>query len=471
VATTYQKCDETVRELLGELLEQYRGDLQDAGATIELLFAFGSDGKPALKSRGQIVLGRCKINSLQDRAEGKADATIVLDGNRWPHWPEQRRLAVLHHELTHIDTWERGDGDRDDLGRPSLKIRYGDWDFDGFHQMIELYGAFSVESRNLKIIAETHQQLQLPFADMARAAAAEFGGTARVAADGLVEIRVPDGQPASTVGHNLGCGTISDPAPEPPKVDNDAWRAVPITEITGLPAEALEALQADGVATAGEWMERLNGHRQPDVEAYRKLSWKVTADAEGACDEHAQRLLPRCRICEWQAEEYYELKPGEVPESFVAGEVPALCRDCEPIKDGPPAVEAIAAAEVSDYSRPQVLRMKPLATPAKQLARLKGGREEYAGKLSGAEAAYRSQIATWPEPPEGEKRPNWIFQVTRSLENVANFKGCLQLLDEAIAQVQAEVDAAEAEKAAKKAAKKPSLKKAAAGATAVATAP
>ena len=231
MATTYQKCDETVRELLDELLQKHRSDLIDAQATIELLFAFGTDGKPALKKSGQVVLGRCKINSLQDRAEGKADATITLDGDRWPKMNDRRRLALLHHELTHIDRWEPGDKDRDDLGRPALAARHGDWNFDGFHRILDLYGEDSVEHRNLAIIAESHRQLKLPISAVAdqaegllrasldsdefrQAVARDLGGTVEAKPDGALVINVPASDDADDMHRQHPVFSPRDGAPD-----------------------------------------------------------------------------------------------------------------------------------------------------------------------------------------------------------------------------------------------------------------
>lgn len=163
----FKECDESVRAQLDGLIAQYRRDLIAADASIALLFAYGDEGKPALKHRGQVVLGSCKINSLQDRIEGKSDATIVLDGDRYPQMSTRRQLALLHHELSHIARWDVDEHGTDDLDRPALKSQYADFEFDGFHEVIRLYGDDSIEVANLRSVAEEHRQLGLPFSVVA----------------------------------------------------------------------------------------------------------------------------------------------------------------------------------------------------------------------------------------------------------------------------------------------------------------
>lgn len=173
--TTYVEADPAAVKLLEKLITEHREDLVQADANVTLLFAHGTltrfgIRKPAMKSRGHQVLGKCKVNSIADRAEGKGDATIVVDGDRWDQLSEGRRRALLHHELSHIAVWG-GKTDADD--RPKLKLQHADFDFDGFHAVIDLYGVEAVEAANLQRVIEDHRQLVLPFAEGPVAAAPE----------------------------------------------------------------------------------------------------------------------------------------------------------------------------------------------------------------------------------------------------------------------------------------------------------
>lgn len=169
MATTYLPADDHARSILRGLIAEHRPDLKRAGVDIRLLFAIKQPGKsglaigPAMKSRGQRVLGKCKVNGLADREAGKTDVTITLDGSWWASATDRRRQALLHHEVSHIDLW---DGERDEDGRPKLKAAHADWDFDGFHDLLDLYGRDSVEHANFERIARRHEeQLLLRFGD------------------------------------------------------------------------------------------------------------------------------------------------------------------------------------------------------------------------------------------------------------------------------------------------------------------
>lgn len=159
--TTFFPADASVRAMLDDLIAEFRRDLIDKGEVrIGLMMALGAKGTPALKMRGRPLLGKCKVHSTEQRANGMPDATITLCGANWPHLSPKRRVAVLHHELKHIDDY---DGDRDELDRAILGSRKGDFEFDGFHELIEMYGEDSVEVMHLNAIAERHRQLGLPF--------------------------------------------------------------------------------------------------------------------------------------------------------------------------------------------------------------------------------------------------------------------------------------------------------------------
>lgn len=162
MATTYFPAPDEVRRVLDELIEEYRPDLTRHGEVkIGLTMAVGYKGKVAMKTKGQRILGKCKINGPLDKAQGKPDADVTLDGDYWAVSSQRRRKALMHHELSHIAEF---DGDRDELTkRANLVVRNGDWNFDGFHECVELYGEDSAEAANLNMIAERHRQLDLPF--------------------------------------------------------------------------------------------------------------------------------------------------------------------------------------------------------------------------------------------------------------------------------------------------------------------
>lgn len=152
---TYQPCDDDVKGLLDEVLDRYHLDIADAGVTFSLLFAYAkedADGNPVgptLKHRGQPALAAIKINSLQDRVEGKADCTIRLDGDRWSEHSEETKLAILDHEVEHIVIIRTVTGapETDDASRPKLKLREYDLYLGGFRSIVARHKRNAVESQ------------------------------------------------------------------------------------------------------------------------------------------------------------------------------------------------------------------------------------------------------------------------------------------------------------------------------------
>jgi len=107
--------------------------LIDAGVSVDFVFAYGNRDEAgnligdAIKHRGAKALGLCRKIALKDRALGRADAEITLDGDWWPTAPEPQQRALLDHELHHlaIKIDKRGLV-RDDLGRPVIQLRQHD---------------------------------------------------------------------------------------------------------------------------------------------------------------------------------------------------------------------------------------------------------------------------------------------------------------------------------------------------------
>ena len=166
--TTLEKCDEAIRELMNELIEDHYPDLREAEAKIELLAARNPKGPP-VKLHGYPCAATVKVNSYKDRVEGKDDATITIDIEAWETTPDDRRRALLDHELYHLlvkrKTRKRGrrrrrggseDLDpvaeaevgtiaRDDLGRPVLKVRLHDLVVGGFTEIIKRHKDAALE--------------------------------------------------------------------------------------------------------------------------------------------------------------------------------------------------------------------------------------------------------------------------------------------------------------------------------------
>ncbi len=164
---TYTKCNKQVEKMALEIMEQFETHqpLIDAGVTIDYVFAYArrDDGGniigEAIKHHGVKALGLCRKIKLKDRALGRADAEITLDGDWWATAPEPQQRALLDHELHHISVEIDSRGlVRDDLQRPVIHLRKHDIEVGWFNVIAARHQLNSQERiQARKIIAENGQ--------------------------------------------------------------------------------------------------------------------------------------------------------------------------------------------------------------------------------------------------------------------------------------------------------------------------
>lgn len=152
---TFQRCDESVNEMANEILCEFESHkpLLDARVTVDYVFAFADiDEKTnapvgnALSKNGTKALGICRKIALKDRALGRKDAEIAIDGDWWKDAVDEERRALLDHELHHIAVKIDKRGlVRDDLGRPVIQLRQHDYEFGWFKVVAARHGNSSME--------------------------------------------------------------------------------------------------------------------------------------------------------------------------------------------------------------------------------------------------------------------------------------------------------------------------------------
>lgn len=174
--STYAKADKDVHEQVVEVMRLYHDELTKQKVRVGVVMAYGPVDKdggktgPAIKDRGWPCLARIKINSLADRVEGKPDATLTLDddGDRWGSMSAAEQNALIDHELEHLvlveDKEMPGHWKRDDLGRPKLKIRPHDWEFNGFASVARRHEEASQEVIQAAVLRDMFGQLLWDFA-------------------------------------------------------------------------------------------------------------------------------------------------------------------------------------------------------------------------------------------------------------------------------------------------------------------
>ena len=161
----YSIANEEVNLTIEKVMKENHGELHAAGVTITALIARSEDG-PALKVGGREALGCIRVTKLTERTLGLGDALMILDGESMMAWSSKRLQAVIDHELRHLmlaKNKRTGEIQRDDEGRPKLRIRPHDFEFGWFARTAELYGEESYEvSQAREIVAAQFVQNFLP---------------------------------------------------------------------------------------------------------------------------------------------------------------------------------------------------------------------------------------------------------------------------------------------------------------------
>lgn len=149
--TTYQQAEGDVLKVLNEAIGKWHNDLSDAGVRIGVLMATNPAG-PAVKHGGYSAYATVKIVALKDRVLKPVDCEILIDQHEWDHLKAGHRLALIDHELSHIELVRHEETRqviRDDLNRPKLKSKKGDWNGgDGFAEVVERHKGFAIEVLN-----------------------------------------------------------------------------------------------------------------------------------------------------------------------------------------------------------------------------------------------------------------------------------------------------------------------------------
>lgn len=173
---TYKPADDDVEDVHNSLIERYYKWIADNEVSFNLILAYGpvnGDGvitAPAIMLHGHRAAATVKVNSLKDRVKGLSDVTIEIDGDLWPTWSNEKRHAVLDHELYHLEERRNANGspELDDCGRPRITLRKHDFHFGGFAEIAARHRnhAFEVVAvqEAYELIAGPGGQMEWPWA-------------------------------------------------------------------------------------------------------------------------------------------------------------------------------------------------------------------------------------------------------------------------------------------------------------------
>lgn len=167
---TYELATKAVCQQVTRLMKRYHSELSDAGVTCDVLMAYaktdanGDPRGPAINHGGYACMATVRIIGTKERAAGRKDVEILLDGDRWTELATEEQDAVIDHELEHLELQVGDDGlKRDDLDRPRLRIRKHDHQFGWFDSIVRRHGRDSIEFQQYEQFHEfSYTQLWLP---------------------------------------------------------------------------------------------------------------------------------------------------------------------------------------------------------------------------------------------------------------------------------------------------------------------
>lgn len=147
----YERQDEQseIVLVLGEVRDLYHPRLSEV--TIDVLTVVDYDEESGeecrcLKLHGYPAAAIVKVMSHERRAQGSGDALLTIDGIAWHELGPAARVALLDHELTHLELCEKdGTVARDDLRRPKLKLRLHDVEIGGFREVMGRHREHALE--------------------------------------------------------------------------------------------------------------------------------------------------------------------------------------------------------------------------------------------------------------------------------------------------------------------------------------
>lgn len=165
--STPVRADSGTRDYVIEVMREYHPRLDEAGVTVEVRWQIAGDGEEhAIKVKGYPALATIAITPLKYRCLNVADAQIDIDRAKWVDMDDDRRKALIDHELYHlelVEDEETGEVKRDDADRPKLRIRPHDWEIGGFDAIAQRHQEHAAEVLGLKAAFERTTQTTFPW--------------------------------------------------------------------------------------------------------------------------------------------------------------------------------------------------------------------------------------------------------------------------------------------------------------------
>lgn len=178
---TYDKASPETVAFVTQRIEEWFPDLVDCEVAIDVLMAYGRRGEGgelascAIKNHGYPALATIRVLGLKDRAAGRGDVEMLIDGDHWQGMGPAKRAALIDHELYHLAVQWQDEEQRapksDDLGRPRLKLRKHDFEIGGFHAIAKRHKEHAPEVEAVREALGGIEVVQLYLPGMGRVAA------------------------------------------------------------------------------------------------------------------------------------------------------------------------------------------------------------------------------------------------------------------------------------------------------------
>lgn len=163
MSVIYEQAESDVHDLAADIIDRFHPDLRTTekqpGVRLCILMASNDEDSedPPVKLHGYPCYAVVSIIPYKQRVDKRADVEIIIDASHWEDLPEQRRRALLDHEITHVEVVRDKFGfiKTDDLGRPKLAMKLHDWQIGGFRVICQRYGEDAIDVIEATKFADT----------------------------------------------------------------------------------------------------------------------------------------------------------------------------------------------------------------------------------------------------------------------------------------------------------------------------
>ena len=161
--------DKDIYALIKEAAEMYHSEQIDCGLKVGAEWAWPDEksDKPPLMLHGYEVQAIMRKIPYRMRIHGVPDVIITIDGVNWREkLDEEERLALIDHELTHVEiVYDKKEGGvkLDKALRPVVRLLPHDWQMGGFNAVARRHGSKAPECKAYRYYYEKSGQLLLEF--------------------------------------------------------------------------------------------------------------------------------------------------------------------------------------------------------------------------------------------------------------------------------------------------------------------